>query len=321
MYLVFDVGGTFIKYAWMTKDGQIEDKGRFPTPNKETDTVEDFVESLGKIYDSYKDKNIEGIALALPGLIDTENKFVQNGGAIKYMKNIPLGELLEKRCDGIRIAMENDGKCAALAEVWMGNAKGCNNAAVVILGTGIGGGVVVNGHVLHGNHLSAGEFSFMFSDNFCRKDLDYFMDIDAIRDLEEEYEKQPYLWSTTYSTRAFCYKVAIAKGLNPKEVNGELIYKWADEGDPITLDMLEDFYFITAKYLFTIFTTVDPDIILLGGGISAQPKFIEGVKRYVEKMKIISAISSNIKVDGCKFLSDSNLLGALQTFHQMFEEA
>ena len=55
MYLIYDVGGTFVKYAWMTKHGQIEDKGRFPTRNCEGDTVADFVESLGEIYDKYKD--------------------------------------------------------------------------------------------------------------------------------------------------------------------------------------------------------------------------------------------------------------------------
>lgn len=319
MYLVYDVGGTFVKYAWMTKDGQIEDKGRFPTRNCEGDTVADFVESLGEIYDKYKEKGIEGIALSLPGLIDVENNIVRNGGGIKYLKNANLGELLKARCDNIPIAMENDGKCAALAEVWMGNAKGCKNAAVVILGTGIGGGVVVDGHVLHGNHLCAGEFSYNFADSFKRSDLDRLADLDSITDMEEEYEKLPFLWSTTYSTRAFCYKVATAKGLNPKETNGEMIYKWAEEGDPITLELLEDFYFTTAKYLFNVFTAVDPDIILLGGGISAQPAFVEGVKRYVNQLKTISMISSFINVDVCKFGSDSNLLGALYTFRQMYD--
>ena len=133
-------------------------------------------------------------------------------------------------------------------------------------------------------------------------------------------EKLPYLWSTSYSTRAFCYQVAVAKGINPKEFNGELLYKMAEEGDTVVLDMLEDFYFTTAKYLFNIFAIVDPDIILLGGGISAQPAFVEGVKRYVEKLKFISMITNFIKVDVCKFGNDSNLLGALYSFRQMYLE-
>lgn len=171
-----------------------------------------------------------------------------------------------------------------------------------------------------GKDLSAGELSYFFADTLTRKDVDKIFDIDAISDMEEEYEKLPYLWSTSYSTRAFCYQVATAKGINPKEFNGELLYKMAEEGDPVVLDMLEDFYFTTAKYLFNIFAIVDPDIILLGGGISAQPAFVEGVKRYVEKLKSISMITNFIKVDVCKFGNDSNLLGALYSFRQMYLE-
>ena len=320
MYLVFDVGGTFVKYAYMTIDGEIKEKGKYPTPDSNKQDVSEFVESLGRVYDSFKEKGVEGIAMSMPGLIDTEHGFIRNGGALKYLKDVALGDLLSKRCDGIRISMENDAKCAALAEVWMGNAKGCKNAAVVILGTGIGGGIVINGRVHRGNDLSAGELSYIFSDFMTRKNVDRIFDLDSIHDMEEEYEKLPFLWATSFSTRAFCYQVAIAKGINPKEFDGEKLYQLAEEGDPVVVDMLEDFYFMTAKNLFAINAIVDPDIILLGGGISAQPKFIEGVKRYVEKMRKISMISNFIHVDVCKFGNDSNLLGALYTFRQMHLE-
>ncbi len=162
-----------------------------------------------------------------------------------------------------------------------------------------------------GKDLSAGELSYFFADTLTRKDVDKIFDIDSISDMEEEYEKLPYLWSTSYSTRAFCYQVAVAKGINPKEFNGELLYKMAEEGDPVVLDMLEDFYFTTAKYLFNIFAIVDPDIILLGGGISACDS-VEGVKRYVEKLKSISMITNFIKVDVCKFGNDLSARCALQ---------
>ena len=77
MYLVFDVGGTFVKYAWMSVDGDIQEKGKYPTPTKEEESVPEFVESLGQIYDKYKDQGVEGIALSLPGLIDAENGIIR----------------------------------------------------------------------------------------------------------------------------------------------------------------------------------------------------------------------------------------------------
>lgn len=106
MYLVFDVGGTFVKYAWMSVDGDIQEKGKYPTPTKEGESVPEFVESLGQIYDKYKDQGVEGIALSLPGLIDAENGIIRNGGGIKYLKDAHLAELLGARCDGVKISME-----------------------------------------------------------------------------------------------------------------------------------------------------------------------------------------------------------------------
>ena len=88
MYLVFDVGGTFVKYAWMNIDGDIHEKGKYPTPTREGESVPEFVESLGQIYDKYKGHGVEGIALSLPGLIDAENGIIRNGGGIKYFIHI-----------------------------------------------------------------------------------------------------------------------------------------------------------------------------------------------------------------------------------------
>lgn len=161
MYLVFDVGATFVKYAWMTGEGVIEEKGKIPTANKVGDGVEDFLESIGNIYDQYKCRGaIEGIAMGLPGQVDVENGIVYGGGGLRYMDDIPLGKLLSKRCDGLNVSLENDAKCTALAEVWLGNASEVQDACVVVFGTGIGGGVIKDRKVHRGNHLLAGEISY-----------------------------------------------------------------------------------------------------------------------------------------------------------------
>ena len=79
MYLVFDVGGTFVKYAWMSMDGNIQEKGKYPTPTKEGESVPEFVESLGQIYDKYKDQGGAGNALSLPGLYAAEKAINRTG--------------------------------------------------------------------------------------------------------------------------------------------------------------------------------------------------------------------------------------------------
>lgn len=322
MYLVFDAGGTFIKYAWMSEDGGIVEKGKLPTPIDEGQGVPDFVEALGGIYDRYRKSggSVEGIAIGLPGQVDVDRGIVYSGGGIKYLHNTCLKELLEKRCDGIRVSMENDGKCAALAEIWLGNAKDAVDACVLVYGTGIGGGIVKDRKIHRGNRLFAGEVSYCIG-NMTRQEL---AETERQKPLEEltvaeSFEKLPYMWSTGNSTSALSYRVAKAKGLPYREVNGELIYQWIEEGDEQVSEIMEDEYFAIAKQCVTLYAIYDPDVILIGGGISVQPAFFAGIERYVNRLKKMSRAYDNIRLAPCKFHNDSNLIGALYHFLQMYK--
>ncbi len=319
MYLVFDVGATFIKYALMTMDGFIEEKGKIHTPNKKTNGVNDFVEAIGNIYDLFgKSETIDGIAMALPGQIDVENAIVHAGGGLKYLDEVELGGLVSNRCEGVRVSMENDGKCAALAEVWIGNAKDLQNVCVLVFGTGLGGGIIIDRKIHRGNRLLAGELSYAI-EGMTRKDLETAADIEKMT-VVETFERMPYLETARCSTSGLIYRVAVAKGLSMDDVDGEKIYQWALDGDEICIDILEELYFSIAKLCVNLYVSFNPDIILLGGGISAEPKFLEGIQKYVEKLKECSKVYSGLRLDICKFRNDSNLLGALYHFKQMYCE-
>lgn len=318
MYLVFDVGGTFIKYAWMTGNGEIIEKGKTKTPGKPEHRVDDFVEALGGIYDIYKDKgDIEGIAIDLPGQIDVDNGIVYGGGALRYMHKVPLQKLMEERCDGHKVSLENDAKAAALAEVWKGNAKDVQDSCVLIFGTGIGGAVIKDRHVHRGKHLLAGEVSFAI-DEMTFSDVEKIVPIEGM-DITQAMDEVPYFWAAHGATAAMCHKLAKKKGLTDDEVSGELVYKWADEGDEDSIDALERMYYSIAKNCLNLYVVFDPEVILIGGGISAEPRFVEGIKRYVDRIKNITLVYDEIKIDTCKFLNDSNLLGALYNFKQKYE--
>lgn len=317
MYLVFDVGATFVKYAWMTAEGVIEEKGKTTTANKATDGVEEFVASIGVIYDMYKDRgNIEGIAMGLPGQIDVENGIVYGGGGLKYLDKISLGDILSQRCDDVRVSLENDGKCAALAEVWLGNAKDVQDACVLVFGTGLGGGIIKDRRAHRGNRLVAGELSFAVGE-MTREDLEQFYDIDKLT-VTETFRNMPYLETSKCSTSGLVYHVATAKGLPLEEVDGEKIYRWAAEGDEVCIDILEEMYFNIAKICLNLYVSFDPDVILIGGGISAEPRFFEGIQKYVKRLKMMSMVYDGLKLDVCKFRNDSNLLGALYNFKQKY---
>ena len=134
--MVFDVGGTEIKYSVMDEQMHRTDSGAVPTPQ---DTQAQFLDAVYRLYAPHKDE-VSGIAMALPGFVDNRTGYVSNGGALLYNTATPVGQLLAEKC-GCPVILENDGKAAAMAELANGALKGCCNAAVFIIGTGVGGGI------------------------------------------------------------------------------------------------------------------------------------------------------------------------------------
>jgi len=318
MYLVYDIGGSAVKHAVMTADGEIIKKGNFPTIMDPDYGIDNFIDDLAKVYNELKSEfTFKGIALSMPGQVDVEKGIVYIGGSIRYLHEARLAERLSALCDGIRVSMENDGKCAALAEVWKGNAVDADNACVVICGTGIGGGIIKDKHIHRGNHLIAGEISYWI-DDMQREDLYSLTELDSYSNVDNVYEYFPYMYTSKASTRSLVYHVATRKGISTSEVNGELIYKWAEEGDEIAKDCLENMYFAIAKLCCNLQAAFDPDVILLGGGISSDPRFLKGVLNYSEQLKLITAVFRPMKIDICKHKNDSNLLGALYNFFEVY---
>lgn len=320
MYLIFDIGGTFSKYALMKADGTIVDKGKFETKNKEGDTVDDFVDSLVAVYDNYKTYTvIEGISMSLPGQIDVENGIVYVGGALPFLHKVRLGKLMSDRCDHKPVTLENDAKCAALAEVWKGNASDYTNAVLFIIGTGVGGGVIIDRKVHRGKRMIAGEFSYIF-DTITREEAEHNMlNVDDVERLEDKYGDGIYSLSKAAATYSLRVRVSKEKNIPLEQVTGELIYKWSDEGDEICSNALKDMYFAIAKQCLNMYVILNPDVILIGGGISSEPRFIEGIRYYAKMLSNAAEMFKGYKIELCKFGNDSNLLGALYNFLQMHD--
>ena len=130
--LAIDVGGTEIKSAVVDDQYNLSDWHSVPTPRT---CLEDFLNAIAEIYESYRGQ-VEGVALSLPGFIDTEKGLCNSGGTLVYNAKQYVGPLLEKRL-GCRVLLENDAKAAAMAELANGALKGCCNAAAFIIGTGV----------------------------------------------------------------------------------------------------------------------------------------------------------------------------------------
>ena len=158
-YLVIDAGGTAVKYALMNESAKILERGKFPTPGYVDHTLEDFLQRLDVVVEKYQ-KQIEGIAVSMRGMLDSRKGYCVTGGMLAYFSEVPVVQLLEQRYK-LPVTIENDGKCAALAEKWKGSLKDCRNGAVVVLGTGVGGGIIIDHKLYRGGHFTAGEYSYI----------------------------------------------------------------------------------------------------------------------------------------------------------------
>lgn len=295
-YCVIDVGGTNIKYALMDEEANILDKAEIETPK---DSLALFIESIGQIYDKYK-ADVSGIAMSAPGRINCNTGFMFTGGALRYIENIPMADELKKRCP-VNISIENDGKCAALAELWKGSMKDSQHGLVLTLGTGIGGGVIANGKLLRGQNFASGELSSFPTTILPIKDpINFWASINGTRGLTAVYEER--------------------MKLEKNSINGRKFFEAVNNNEEVAVEVLEEFAQHFANAIFAIQTVLDTEKIAVGGGISSQDRLIEVLNRKVSNLfEYYGQFTPILKpvVVRCEFGNDSNLIGAL--YHHLYE--
>lgn len=288
-YLILDIGGSSIKYALLNETGEFIEKGSTIAPHQ---SIEQFVEVIGELYDKYAEQ-IVGMAISMPGAIDPQKGFAYTGGAYKYIKDMEIVKILQERCP-LPITIGNDAKCAANAEVGFGCLKDVDDAAVIILGTGIGGCIVRDGKVHIGKHFSSGEFSWMRTNG-------------------EDGNNPECVWAATNGIPGLLKAVQESVGTK-EQYNGKEIFEMANSGDKKVLAGLDKFCNRLAVQIYNLQALFDPEKIAIGGGISAQPLLLELVEKHIEEMyqtglKANSPIARPVVVP-CQYRNDANLLGA-----------
>ena len=288
--LVVDIGGTFIKYAFMKDDMTILARGKVKTPSEDR---EQLIEVLAGLYDEMPD--VSGIAISMPGIIDSENGYCAMGGALRYNDDFYLRHSLYQRCP-VKIYMENDAKCAAMAEAAAGSLKDVADGFVLIFGTMIGGAYIKDRKLHRGKNFSAGEVSY----------------ITTIRNGKPVYET---VWGNRCGTPFLCNLYAEKKGLDPETVDGIMVFDAVNKQDPVAMECLDSFTREIAVQIFNLQTVLDPERFAVGGGISAQPVFIEYIKNNLKALYADCPYHvPHAEVVSCKFQNDANLIGALQCF-------
>ncbi|MDO4804746.1 MAG: ROK family protein [Lachnospiraceae bacterium] len=290
-FFVIDVGGTFVKYAVMDEMGGFLDKGKFPTitddRQKYLDSVESRFHSCCKEYGE-----MAGIAISMAGILDVETGYAFSGGAVECVSGMNIVDYFTDKC-GVPVTIENDAKAAAEAEMWRGNLKDVRDGVVIVIGTAIGGAVIVDRSVVRGKDFFAGEFSYII-----RKEP-----------LGPGFENS---WGTDGGVRGLVSLMAEKKGIPAEELDGIKAFEFINSGDEEAMEVLRAYCAGIATRIWNLHCILNPDRVLIGGGISAQPVFIKTVQEEVEKIRTTFPVElAAPEVMECRFFNDSNLIGAL----------
>jgi glucokinase len=157
-----DLGGTNLRAAAIDKDGKMLGKisGSTPVAQGPEPVVADMAQAVEKLREQFGREHLAGIGAGVPGNIDMAKGVIVGWGNMPVFNGYPMRDELSKRLD-TKVILENDANAAALGEQWMGAGRGVDDLVLLTLGTGIGGGIIVDGRILHGQIGMAGEIGHM----------------------------------------------------------------------------------------------------------------------------------------------------------------
>lgn len=290
--IALDIGGTSSKYGVINADGQILDRSQTVTAKGLPGIITSIRHKL-KEYEAY---HIEGIAISVPGAVN-EMGVVYGASAIPFVHGVNVKEYIEREIN-LPVTIENDANCAAISEIWRGNAKGKKDVILVILGTGVGGAIIKDGMIHRGANLFGGEFGFMILN-------------------PEDIGNKQNTFSEIASTSSIIRRVAENKGVEMATLTGEEIFTAAEAGDKDCMEAIDEFYKMLAIGIYNLQYMYDPEVILIGGGISVREDLLGRLEK--EIAQIVKGIEISVitpVVDYCHFRADANLIGAAYHYYQ-----
>ena len=268
-----DIGGTTVKLGLFTTDGEIVDKWEIKTrtENQGEAVLPDIAEALREKLEEKKigRDEVEGIGVGVPAPVNTE-------GVVQNTANLGWGYKEVKRemeeLSGMRAEIGNDANVAALGEMWLGAGKGRKNIVMVTLGTGVGGGIIIDGKPLVGAHGAGGEIGHLCV-NYEETDHCGCGNTGCL----EQYA------SATGITRLANIRLAKddAKSvLREQEVSAKTVFDAVKAGDAVAKEIAEEFGKYLGHAMANLAAVADPSAIVIGGGVS---KAGEVLIEYVEK--------------------------------------
>lgn len=283
--LGIDLGGTTTKFAIMRPQGEIQQRWSIQTDvlNDGNNIIPNIIDSINHHLQLYQmsAKQFQGIGIGTPGSVDYQTGMVDSAFNLNWDRPMALKEQIELHTN-IPVQVENDANVAALGERWLGAGKNADNVAFVTLGTGVGGGIIINGQIVHGQGGSAGEIGHMTINpqgyrctcgkRGCLETVASATGIVHVaRDYAQEYAGDSEL------------KASLDNG---DDLTAKDVFDLAKQNDPLALKVTHAVCDQLGLALSIVAVTINPQYIIIGGGVSNAGDFLlqrvrESYNRYV----------------------------------------
>ena len=289
-----DLGGTTVKIAYFDETGTMLEKWEIPTvtANGGAQILPDIAASIRSFLDAHQinETNILGLGIGVPGPVNGKgvvNKCVNLGWGV-----FNIAEELSK-LTGFPVKAGNDANVAALGEYWKGGGQGCENMVFVTLGTGVGGGIVIGGQLLHGSHGSGAEIGHMV--------------LNPKETATCGCGKHGCV--EQYGSATGIVRLASLHGMN--NVTCKDIFDAGKAGDKVALEVLAEYYDYMGQFLGSLCSAVDPEVVVLGGGVSkAGQVLLDGILPAFHKYVFHAA--SDVKFSLASLGNDAGAYGAFK---------
>lgn len=320
-YLIMDFGGSLVKMSVMDSEGETYGVWEERAPLKGR---KDFFDMIECAYQKAgRKEKINGVAVSMPGVIDGETGQIYRGGSYLDLAGVNLKREFSRRIS-VPLEVENDGKCGVLAEKWKGGLKDCDDGIVLILGTGVAGGIIKDGKIHRGKNLAAGEFSYMQLGNEIswKNSVLYKCGVAALlfrASKEKGIDLKKCDGYEVLSVVLDCEQTLSEWNDFPEYRNGLDGYKFfelLEKGDSQIRELYGEYIGNLAQLIFNLQTLYAPQKILIGGGISRQERIIPDIRGKYEKVNGLyhGIYDAPCAIERCKFGNEANQHGALYHF-------
>lgn len=289
--LAFDIGGTFIKWGVLSEnDFSIIEKGKFDTEAKKLggkgiiEKVANFANGLIKKY------NLVGVGISMPGVVDSEKGIILGSTPnIPKSQGIEIFKIFNSICS-LNLVIHNDVNSATIGELVSGNLKNSTNGIMITIGTGIGGGIVINGKLYEGSTSWAGEVGRKLFHNNVE-------------------------WEKIASTKVLLEEIESRTG---KKISGEVLFDDLSS-NKIYQEVLDKFYYNLSVGIADLLNILNPDTFIIGGGISENDNFkVEDLKKSLGKL-IPDNLLNSVSIRKALLGNNASLIGISKLFTNKYK--